>query len=154
MFFQWNKIVFFSFISVYFGDQFYRTDRNFSLYRSNSIDKYNYQSERDQNFISVNFLIDLYNQIESIDFQSDFGNEFAFQEIVIKDIFGWRSDQQYFSKTALMMEINDKISNYYSLVEDDNNYNHWIQKINLMMEIEIGITPFMNDNPTCQRLVK
>ena len=43
------------FISVYFGDQFYRTDRNFSLYRSNSIDKYNYQSERDQNFISVNF---------------------------------------------------------------------------------------------------
>ena len=116
------------FISVYFGDQFYRTDRNFSLYRSNSIDKYNYQSERDQNFISVNFLIDLYNQIESIDFQSDFGNEFAFQEIVIKDIFGWRSDQQYFSKTALMMEINDKISNYYSLVEDDTNYNHWIQK--------------------------
>ena len=94
-------------------------------------------------------LIDLYNQIESIDFQSDFGNEFAFQEIVIKDIFGWRSDQQYFSKTALMMEINDKISNYYSLVEDDTNYNHWIQKkINLMMEIEIGITPFYeDDNP-------
>ena len=47
------------------------------------------------------------------------------------------------------MDLNDKIVNYYSLVEDDANYNSWLQKkINLMMETEIGITPFYEeDNP-------
>ena len=138
------------FITVYFGDQFLRSDRSYNYYnKSNSIDKYNFQSERDLNEISIKFLIDLYEQIESVDFQSDFGKEYAFEEIVIKDLFGWKSNQYYFSKSVLLMDLNDKIVNYFSLVEDDANYNSWLQKkINLMMETEIGITPFYEeDNP-------
>ena len=64
---------------------------------SNSIDKYNFQSEKVQNDISVKFLIDFYDQIEGIDFQSDFGKEYAFEEIVIADLFTWKSNQLYFN---------------------------------------------------------
>ena len=139
-----------NFITVYLADQFNRTESNYNFYQSNSINKYNSEREKKLNLTAINFLIDFYNQINNIDFQSDFGLEYESEELILEDVFGWL-DEIYYSKTALLLDVNDKITYYYSLIDDEENYHFWLKKkINLMMEIEINTTPDLGPNSPIQ----
>ena len=128
------------------GVQFFRADQFGNIFEDNRFNDHNSVRERNLNQNGIDFLIDYYNQIYNVDYQSNFGIKNGFDDLILNDIFGWNNNQLFYSRTELLIDISQDIINYYSYIDDQESYNKWMKKkFNLLMPIEIGITPFYKE---------